>query len=76
MKKYLIILILLSFMAFRSNDYVLLNTIKAQVSFMTTDNLGNLYLLVNNELRKYDSKGNLLKTFSDKSHGNFFLIIH
>jgi len=57
-------------MAFRSNDYVLLNTIKAQVSFMTTDNLGNLYLLVNNELRKYDSKGNLLKTFSDKSHGN------
>jgi hypothetical protein len=70
MKKILVIIILLSCAAFRANDYILLNTIKAPVSFMTTDNLGYLYVLVNNEFRRYDEKGNLLKTFSDKSHGN------
>jgi hypothetical protein len=70
MKKILIILLLLSGMAFRTSDYILLNTITAQVSFMTSDNLGNLYLVVNNELKKYDNNGNLLKTYSDKTHGN------
>jgi hypothetical protein len=61
---------MLSFLAFQTGDFVLLNTINAQVTFMTTDNLGNIYLLVNNELKKYDGKGTLIKTFSDKSHGS------
>src|SRR5271157_882697 len=70
MKKMIFIMFIISCLAFRTGDFVLLNTIKAQISFMTTDNLGNLYVLVNNELKKFDSQGNLLKTFSDKSHGN------
>jgi len=74
MKKYIIILLLISCMAFQTSDYVLLNTIDVQVSFMTSDNLGNLYLVVNNELKKYDGKGNLLKTFSDKAHGNITFV--
>jgi hypothetical protein len=37
---------------------------------MTTDNLGNVYVVANNELKKYDPDGNFLKSFSDKAHGN------
>jgi hypothetical protein len=73
-KKIFIIFLLLVCCAFRTGDYILISTINTPVSFMTTDNLGNLYLIVNNELRKYDQDGTLLKTFSDKSHGNLAFV--
>jgi hypothetical protein len=69
MRKILLISFLFFLMAFRSGDYMLINTISSEASFMTTDNLGNVYLVVNNELKKYDPDGNLLKSFSDKAHG-------
>jgi hypothetical protein len=69
MKKYLVLFFIFFATAFRSGDYKLLNTVVGPASFMTSDNLGNLYLIVNNELRKYDENGTLLKTFSDKSRG-------
>ncbi len=69
-KKLFFILFLFICGAFRTSDYTPVKTISSSASFITTDNLGNLYMIVNNELRKYDSDGNLLKTFSDKSHGS------
>jgi len=69
-KKIFILFFLLATLALRTGDFVLVKTITASISFMTTDNLGNLYIIVNNELRKYDIDGNLLKTFSDKTHGS------
>ncbi len=57
-----------------TNDYVLVNTVSGSASFMTSDNLGNLYLVVNDELRKYDSDGKLLKTYSDKSLGSLAFV--
>jgi hypothetical protein len=70
MKKVPVIIIIVLFSAFKANDYVLINTISSSVSFMTSDNLGNLYLVVNDELRKYNADGELQKTFSAKSHGS------
>jgi len=70
MKKSFFILFLFACFAFQTNDYTLVKTISSSASFITTDNLGNLYMIVNNELGMYDSNGNLLKTFSDKTHGS------
>lgn len=69
MKKFFLISLVLGCIAFTSNDYVLIKTIPANATFITTDNLGNLYLVANNELKKYDNDGNLLKTYSNKSSG-------
>ena len=68
-KKYLLLFFLLICSAFQLSDFTIVKTISSTTSFMTADNFGNLYIIVNNELRKYDQDGNLLKTFSDKSHG-------
>ena len=69
MKKLFLLFFLFIGFAFRTSDIKLVTSIDSAASYITTDNLGNLYLIVNNELRKYDSDGNILKTFSDKSHG-------
>jgi hypothetical protein len=74
MKKLFIIVAILLCGAFHMNDYVLISTINGQVSFMTSDNLGSLYLVVNNELKKYNSEGILQKTYSDKAHGSLSFI--
>jgi hypothetical protein len=74
MKKNLTIIVIFLCCAFMPGDFVLVKTINGSVSFMTSDNLGNLYLVVNNELRKYDSDGTLLKTYSDKAHGSIAFV--
>ena len=66
----LVIIIMISCSAFILSEYVLINTVNGTSTFMTSDNLGNLYMVVNNELRKYDTDGKLQKTYSDKSLGN------
>ena len=73
-KRFLMLFLFFVCIAFKSSDYTLLKTINNQVSFITTDNLENLYTLSGNELRKYDANGNILKTFSDKTHGNISFI--
>jgi len=70
MKKILIIISLFILSSFYSDDYVLLKTIPSSASYITTDNLENLYVVENNELKKYDNNGNLLKTFSNKIYRN------
>lgn len=70
MRKLCVITLLLICIAFRAEDFTLIKTISAKATFITTDNLGNLYLAVNNELQKYNSDGNLLKTYSNKYQGN------
>ena len=74
MKKLFILFLLFAICAFQASDITLIKKISSSSSFMTIDNLGNLYLIVNNELMKYDADGNLLKTFSDKSHGTISFV--
>jgi len=70
MKKSVAIIVILLCCAFMPTNWVLVKSVDGAATFMTSDNLGNLYLVVNNELRKYDIDGNLQKTFSDKAHGS------
>ncbi|NTW32769.1 MAG: hypothetical protein HGB12_09115 [Bacteroidetes bacterium] len=73
-KNFFLFFLFFACIAFKSSDYTLIKTINYQASYITTDNLGNLYTLSGNELKKYDSNGNLLKTFSDKTHGNISFV--
>lgn len=72
---YVNIKILLSFAAiiflsFHTPEYRLITSISPQASFITSDNLGNCYLIRNNIVEKYNPNGLLLKAYSDKSFGN------
>lgn len=40
----------------------------------STDNLGNIYIVSNDEVKKYNKKGELLKIFSNKKSGKIFSI--
>ncbi|HQI44707.1 MAG TPA: hypothetical protein PLC59_01325 [Bacteroidales bacterium] len=66
--KYILGIIILS--SFCSDNYSIIKTIPSDASFITTDNLGNLYLVQNNEVLKYDNNGSLLKTYSNKISRN------
>lgn len=70
MRKLTIILSLIFFSAFNSGDFVLLSSIPGNFSFMTTDNLGNAYTISGCEFKKFSSDGILIKSFSDKTHGD------
>ncbi|MEO5569651.1 MAG: hypothetical protein ABIT08_11580 [Bacteroidia bacterium] len=52
-----------------ADTLTLLNKIDAQVSFFTTDLLGNSYIVTENGLFKYDLNGKLLFSFSQKTFG-------
>lgn len=70
MRKIIFILSVFLFGAFGTNDFVLLSTIPGSCSQMTTDNLGNVYTISGCELKKFSSEGTLIKSFSDKTHGD------
>src|ERR1051325_1560424 len=56
--------------AFTANDRLqFILGFPARADLITTDNLGNFYLVKNDVLEKYDEKGNLLKTYSNKTFG-------
>ncbi len=63
----LFILISLSFSA--DDGWKDLFTIKSGADFYTTDNLGNTYLIKNEEIKKYNQSGDLFKIFSNKTLG-------
>lgn len=46
-----------------------ISRIEIKANSITTDNVGNVYLLKGDELRKYDKNGVFLNNFSDKSLG-------
>ena len=67
----LIFIIPLIFLGFiQDSKYVLVKSVPHASSIITTDNLGNSYLLNGNLLEKYDEGGNLVKNFSNKNLGN------
>jgi hypothetical protein len=63
--------ILFFLFSFQENEFKFLpvKTIDVKANFITTDNLGNLYVIRNDVLEKYDGKGNFLKTYSNKQLG-------
>jgi hypothetical protein len=74
LKKILFILLLLPVVAFTPNDLKLLTSIKGSFDFFTSDNLGNIYTVEGCVLKKFNTKGELLQSFSEKSLGNIFSV--
>ncbi len=76
MKKNIIYIILASFLlvSFIADQFTLEKTIPSKAEFITTDNLGNCYAVTGSILEKYDSKGTLLKTYSNKKYGKIKFI--
>jgi hypothetical protein len=70
MARYLVIMLFFICSSFKANDYILLKTIEGNFDFFTTDKMGSIYVVKGSSLYKYDALGNLLKTFSEKSHGD------
>lgn len=62
---------MISFIAFKGNSsFTLIKSIDISGDYITTDNLGNVYLIDDNKLWKYDESGNLLFTYSSMIDGN------
>lgn len=70
MDKLIIILCFISFGILQDSKFRLIKSIPANSCYVTTDNLGNSYLLNNNVLEKYDQEAALLKSYSNKNLGN------
>ncbi|MBC7863189.1 MAG: hypothetical protein IAF38_09455 [Bacteroidia bacterium] len=49
-------------------------TIKYAADFFTTDNIGNIYVIQNDEMVKYNANGDLLKKYSNKKLGKIFSV--
>lgn len=74
MKTLLIILSLSLLSLLNENAFKLEKTIVAEGDFITSDKLGNIYLVNANSLTKYNSKGEILKTYSNLNFGNISFI--
>jgi hypothetical protein len=61
--------LMLFFNAGLAQDLKLVNTVKGDFDFMTTDHIGRLYLAKGHELFLYSPKGELMYQFSDLSRG-------
>ncbi len=67
MKIIITILIILTFNS--NNNFVLYKSIKTKAKFVTVDKLGNIYLVNNDEILKYDNNVNFLMSYSNKDLG-------
>lgn len=65
-----ILFLLVSFaFTLQNSNYALITSIPTTSSIITTDNLGNFYLVNGSILQKYDAEGRLIKNFSNKKMG-------
>jgi hypothetical protein len=69
-KIYYILLISIAVIGFKTPDNIPLLRFDTEAECVRVDNLGNIYTLKNTELKKFDSTGILLKTYSNKAFGN------
>jgi hypothetical protein len=65
---------MLSFAFTTESKWKTLFTIKQKADFFTTDNIGNIYLVKNDELSKYNANGELQKKYSNKKLGKIFFV--
>ena len=73
MKNKLIIFILftaISIIATAQENYSLFKTIETEARLISSDQLGNVYLVVKNNIYKYDRNGGLINQYSNNRYGN------
>jgi len=69
MKKTLFAFFVLTMLSFSSSEFQFLLSLKNSGSNFSVDNLGNIYFVNDDQLSKFDSQGNLLRTYSNKTMG-------
>src|ERR1044072_3137490 len=69
MSRLLLIATLLTIFGFAPKALDPVATVQVQADKMTSDNIGNVYLIKGESIAKYDSAGGLQKTFSNKNFG-------
>ena len=63
-------LVMIIFCSAIKNEYTLINSIPfSEATFLTTDKLGNAYVIIENQLLQFDSKGIPLANFSENNLG-------
>ena len=65
--KILLLPLAVFLMAYQTMDKI--KTVETKSDFITSDNLGNVYVINGEELSKYDLNGNLFQRFSSKRFG-------
>ena len=66
----LIVLLSLCFFGFTAGDYQLIHGVPfGQVDFFTTDNLGNAYVIVGNQVLQFSASGKPKANYSESSYG-------
>ena|ERR1700741_1565298 len=68
-RSVLIISVFILCVSFTADGWKPLFTIKTASDFFTTDNIGNIYTVKGDEIRKYNPNGELLKIYSNKKLG-------
>jgi hypothetical protein len=74
MKFFLLSLFLLASIAFKADEYRLINSIPFQNASFTTDNFGNAYVITENQLFQFDTLGKLKANYSERNAGNLHSI--
>lgn len=70
--KILLLVLSFFFFSFSDGDYTLLDGIPfKQADFLTTDNLGNAYVIVGNQLLQFDKTGKPKANYSESTLGEF-----
>jgi hypothetical protein len=72
-KKPIFIFLVFALLSFTADERPY-KIIKHSYDFFTVDNLGNVYTVANDEIRKFNKKGELLKIFSNKKAGRIFSV--
>ncbi len=75
MKNVFFILTFFFLCSFAADEFTNVKTIPVEATFMTTDNIGNCYVVgANNQVTKYNNQGVPEANFSNKNFGNLKLV--
>jgi len=69
MKLFFLSLLLFTSIAFKAQEYRLINSIPFTDAKLTTDNLGNAYVIIDNQLLQFDTLGKPKATYSERNAG-------
>src|SRR5687768_4036966 len=74
MKGFYLLLTIFIFSFTGEKKYVLLRSNPSEAKYLTTDDLGNAYMVEKNELKKYSAEGILLATYSNNNLGDLTVV--
>ncbi|KAA3645207.1 MAG: hypothetical protein DWP98_11895 [Bacteroidetes bacterium] len=71
---HLLFVLFFGFFSNQSTEYKLIKTIHKECNFISTDRLGNLYLVGNHSITMYNKSGDSLREFNSRKYGEITYI--